>query len=37
MNLPTLENMHISEYIENVYAQIIAHSPATYILNMLVT
>jgi len=24
MNLPTLENMHISEYMENVYAQIIA-------------
>ena len=24
MNLPTLENMHISEHMENVYAQIIA-------------
>ena len=24
MNLPTLENMHISEHAENVYAQIIA-------------
>ena len=24
MNLPTLENMHVSEHIENVYAQIIA-------------
>ena len=24
MNLPTLENMHISERVENVYAQIIA-------------
>ena len=24
MNLPTLENMHISEHVENVYAQIIA-------------
>ena len=24
MNLPTLENMHISERLENVYAQIIA-------------
>ena len=24
MNLPTLENMHVSEKLENVYAQIIA-------------
>ena len=24
MDLPTLENMHISERLENVYAQIIA-------------
>ena len=24
MNLPTLEDMHISEHAENVYAQIIA-------------
>ena len=24
MNLPTLENMHVSERLENVYAQIIA-------------
>ena len=24
MNLPTLENMYISEHAENVYAQIIA-------------
>ena len=24
MNLPTLENMHISEHVENIYAQIIA-------------
>ena len=24
MNLPTLENMYISEHIENIYAQIIA-------------
>ena len=24
MNLPTLEDMHISEHVENVYAQIIA-------------
>jgi len=24
VNLPTLENMHVSERIENVYAQIIA-------------
>jgi len=24
MNLPTLENMHISTQIENIYAQIIA-------------
>ena len=24
MNLPTLESMHISEHVENVYAQIIA-------------
>ena len=24
MNLPTLENMYISEHVENVYAQIIA-------------
>ena len=24
MNLPTLENLHISERVENVYAQIIA-------------
>ena len=24
MNLPTLENMYISEHTENVYAQIIA-------------
>ena len=24
MNLPTLESMHISEHVENIYAQIIA-------------
>ena len=24
MNLPTLEDMHISEHVENTYAQIIA-------------
>ena len=24
MNLPTLESMHVSERVENVYAQIIA-------------
>ena len=24
MNLPTLENMHVSERTENIYAQIIA-------------
>ena len=24
MNLPTLETMHISEHMENIYAQIIA-------------
>ena len=24
MNLPTLENMYISEHVENIYAQIIA-------------
>ena len=24
MNLPTLESMHISEHVENTYAQIIA-------------
>ena len=24
MNLPTLENMHISKHVENIYAQIIA-------------
>ena len=24
MDLPTLENMHVSERIENIYAQIIA-------------
>jgi hypothetical protein len=24
VNLPTLENMHVSERLENVYAQIIA-------------
>ena len=24
MDLPTLEDMHISEHVENVYAQIIA-------------
>ena len=24
MNLPTLEDMHISEHLENIYAQIIA-------------
>ena len=24
MNLPTLENLYISEHVENIYAQIIA-------------